>query len=270
MSSTVRMPVPMVHTNTTAPPRIARGQHVLLASNDYRVCLARTEQERDAIFRLRFLVFNLEMNEGLDTAYETGRDNDEFDPICDHIFVQHAETDAVVATYRLQTGDVAGRNRGYYSEQEFEFAPFVAIRHEIVELGRACIHADHRSFDTLTLLWRGIIWYANNAGARYLIGCSSVTTQDVSLGSQIYHQLAPNLVAEELRTRPTAMYSFDVEAPDGSSPKAPRLLRSYLAIGAGICGPPAIDRGFKTIDFLTIMDLANLSPAKARFLGQAL
>src|SRR6202012_5713025 len=32
-----------------------------------------------------------------------------------------------------------------------------------------------------------------------------------------------------------------------------KLLRAYLAIGAKICGPPAIDREFGTIDFLTLL-----------------
>jgi putative hemolysin len=47
----------------------------------------------------------------------------------------------------------------------------------------------------------------------------------------------------------------------------PKLLRAYLAVGAKICGPPAIDRRFKTIDFLTMMDLESLHPRlRARFL----
>jgi putative hemolysin len=33
---------------------------------------------------------------------------------------------------------------------------------------------------------------------------------------------------------------------------------AYLAVGAQICGPPAIDREFKTIDFLTLLDLPSL------------
>ena len=41
-----------------------------------------------AAFRLRFLVFNLELNEGLDTAYATGHDTDEFDAFCDHLIVK--------------------------------------------------------------------------------------------------------------------------------------------------------------------------------------
>ena len=39
--------------------------------------------------------------------------------------------------------------------------------------------------------------------------------------------------------------------------KIPKLLRAYLSIGDQICGPPALDREFGTIDFLTLLDLAN-------------
>jgi putative hemolysin len=40
--------------------------------------------------------------------------------------------------------------------------------------------------------------------------------------------------------------------------KLPKLLRAYLSLGAKICGPPAIDRDFKTIDFLTLIDLETV------------
>jgi putative hemolysin len=43
--------------------------------------------------------------------------------------------------------------------------------------------------------------------------------------------------------------------------RPPKLLRTYLALGAKICGPPAFDREFKTIDFLTLIDLNSLAPA---------
>jgi len=31
-----------------------------------------------------------------------------------------------------------------------------------------------------------------------------------------------------------------------------------LSVGAKICGPPALDRSFKTIDFLTLLDLESM------------
>ncbi|HAY37403.1 MAG TPA: hypothetical protein DCY57_10620 [Bacteroidetes bacterium] len=40
--------------------------------------------------------------------------------------------------------------------------------------------------------------------------------------------------------------------------KPPRLMRAYLSLGALICSPPAIDRKFKTIDFLTVFDTRTL------------
>jgi putative hemolysin len=39
--------------------------------------------------------------------------------------------------------------------------------------------------------------------------------------------------------------------------KIPRLLSAYLALGARVCGPPAIDREFRTIDFLTWLDIES-------------
>jgi putative hemolysin len=49
--------------------------------------------------------------------------------------------------------------------------------------------------------------------------------------------------------------------------KVPKLLKTYLAIGARIAAPPAWDREFGTIDFLTLLDLRLLShSARNRFL----
>ena len=43
-------------------------------------------------------------------------------------------------------------------------------------------------------------------------------------------------------------------------------MRAYLAIGAKICSAPAIDREFKTIDFLTLLDLQAIPQRlRARF-----
>jgi putative hemolysin len=220
-----------------------------------------------AAFRLRFLVFNLELNEGLDTAYATGHDTDEFDAFCDHLIVKDLRTKNVVGTYRLQSGAMAAANAGFYSAQEFDFNPFRKLGEEVIELGRACVHRDHRSTDVLYLLWRGIAQYAARHGGRYLIGCSSLTSQDPAHGAAIYAALQECLVEPQLRTIPRPDFAMPAVPPGDASQKIPKLLRTYLAIGAQICGPPAIDRKFKTIDFLTLMDLKALHPrVQARFL----
>jgi putative hemolysin len=228
----------------------------------YRAEMAVTEADRMAAYRLRFRVFNLELNEGLEAAYSTGADTDEFDRFCDHVLVRSERTGDVVGTYRLQSGRAAAANLGYYSSREFDLSPYEPLRGSMIELGRACIHPDHRKYEVLMLLWKAIVRYAADRGASYLIGCSSLNSQDERFGSAVYHKLKSLEVPEPYRTVPTAGFSFPVdESAAGDEAKPPKLLRTYLALGANICGPPALDRQFKTIDFLTLMDLNSLSPA---------
>lgn len=254
------------HPDLPHLPLRARAQHELVAGANYRVLVASTEEERSAVFRLRFQVFNLELKEGMDSAYETGEDRDQFDDVCSLIYVQHRATGEVVGTYRVQPGLVAARNYGYYSEQEFKFAAYEPLRAQVLELGRACIDAQHRSFEVLNILWRGVATYAQEVGARYLIGCSSLTSQDPAEGWGVYKQLRPFLVERALQTVPQPAYFLPPAAPLEHT-RVPRLLRTYLAVGALICGAPALDREFKTIDFLTLLDFDAISPsARARFL----
>src|SRR5436190_11982060 len=109
----------------------------------YAARLARSADELRRAQRLRFEVFNLELGEGLAESYVTGADVDPFDEFCDHLIVEELPTGEIVGTYRLQTGQLAAANLGYYSEREFDFAPYEPFRCELIELGRACVQADH-------------------------------------------------------------------------------------------------------------------------------
>ena len=240
-----------------------------LADNRYSLRLARTRREIEPALRLRFEVFNLELHEGFAESFVTGLDEDEFDRVCEHLVVRDDATGKVVGTYRMQTGAMARRDScGFYSAREFDFTPFQPLRESLIELGRACIHKDHRTFAVISLLWRGIVDYALQHGARYLIGCSSLASQDPALGSAMFHQLGrAHLVSPELQTRPLPALAIPIDPTPRPCPPPPRLLRAYLGVGAKICGPPAIDRDFGTIDFLTLLDIKS-SPlsAQAHFL----
>jgi putative hemolysin len=253
---------------TAARPSVpSQLLEIELRQGPYRVRLASSLGDRLSAFRLRFEVFNLELNEGLEAAYQIGHDVDEFDTVCDHLIVEHASTERVVGTYRLQTGETAQRNCGYYSEREFHLAPYETLRPALIELGRACIHRAHRSTEVLYLLWRGIAQYALLNGARFLIGCSSLTSQDPAHGNAVFGELSNYLVESALRTQPQVEFVMSRNGSEHADAKVPKLLRTYLAIGARICGPPALDRQFKTIDFLTLLDLQGLHPRmRARFL----
>ncbi|HUL16885.1 MAG TPA: GNAT family N-acyltransferase [Terriglobales bacterium] len=244
----------LLHSNTqplrTAPP--------------YCVSLADSPGDVKRCQLLRYLVFNRELGEGLDSSARTGLDLDSFDLICDHLMVRDAAQDLVVGTYRLQSGYRAKGNLGYYSEQFFDFSPFESARGELLELGRACIHPEYRNTIVLQLLWKGIAEYARRAASRFLLGCSSLTTQDQCEALALYHVLKnKQLARREFQTVPhlhCRCVSSEEAAP---IPRVPRLFRAYLDISARICGPPAIDREFKTIDFLTLLDLREL-PERVR------
>jgi putative hemolysin len=250
--------------NRSSSPELPSKRDIRLEAGEYVARLALTEGERAAAFRLRFLVFNLEMNEGLESAYVDGYDKDHFDDVCDHMIVQERSTGAVVGTYRMQMGDVAGQYFGYYSEQEFCFEPYEEMRGQIIELGRACIHRDHRSSEVLHLLWRGIARYALVNGGRYMVGCCSLTSQDVDMGHAVYESLRSYMVDSSLVTMATPAFALPAVKMTMAGVRAPKLLRAYLTIGAKICSEPAIDRDFKTIDFLTLLDLQTLHPRVAK------
>ena len=291
----VELALPTFTTNLSLPPAPAQPR-IHAEVGRYRLRLAENAEDRLAACRLRFKVFNIEMGEGLESSYQTGIDTDRFDPICEHLLVEdRQETNPsrrVVGTYRMQSGTTAARNLGYYSEQEFSFAPYEPLRPGILELGRASIDREHRTPEVLTLLWRGIAQYATNMGLRYLVGCSSINSKDPAEGWRMYRQLEHYRVSPEFETSPTEAYACpselegaqaqpapvlkDGEGPEASpvlalpvqAPKVPKLLRTYLTIGCRIGGPPAWDREFGTIDFLTLLDLQMVSAsARNRFLA---
>ncbi len=235
----------------------------------YRSRVLRPSRDIDAGLQaaqaLRYAVFNQEMHEGLASSEATGLDSDPFDEHCDHLLVERVGEGgavAMVGTYRMQTGVRAREGLGYYCEREFDFAPFESQRTHILELGRACIRQDHRNFTVLNLLWKGIAQYAHQQGARYLVGCSSLTSQDPAEGSAAYSHLRQHHDAPPAwQTSVKAGFACPAPHAAATEEKAtahiPRLLRAYLALGACICAPPALDAEFGTIDFLTWLDLES-------------
>jgi putative hemolysin len=290
-SSAVVVGFPLsIHSPSLSLPDPPVKPHIHSEVGRYRLRLAESVEDRDAACRLRFKVFNIELSEGLASSYETGLDTDQFDLVCDHLLVEDKQDRRVVGTYRMQSGATAAANFGYYSEQEFNLSAYESLRSGILELGRASIDREHRTPEVLTLLWRGIAQYASDMNLRYLLGCSSINSQDPADGWLVYRELERYRVPPELATEPMPAYACPTasdqaaneslgeignaspstaETPQtGLAVKVPKLLKTYLAIGCRIGGPPAWDRDFGTIDFLTFLDLKLVtSSVRNRFLA---
>lgn len=243
-----------------------------LKSTRYHIRTTREASCINAAQKLRYEVFNVELGEGLDSSHLAQRDVDPYDAHCEHLIIEtEGEGGAeVVGTYRLQTGEMAAAGIGYYSAQEFDFTPYEPYRAELLELGRACIHRDHRKRAVLDLLWRGIADFARLHHIRYLIGCSSLTSQNPDEGWAAYKKLSPKFLTEaHLQTEPLAASRMPEPSGAEVASQVPKLFAAYLHIGARIAGTPALDRAFQTIDFLTILDFEAMEKrGKNHFLSR--
>jgi putative hemolysin len=228
----------------------------------YAVRFARTPEELDRLLQLRYQVFNLELSEGLDGSAATGRDEDEFDRRFHHLLIEEQESGEVVGTYRMQTPAMAAAG-GYYSAGLFEVESLPAeVAAQSVEIGRACVARPHRNGRVLQALWRGLASYLKWNGKTRLFGCCSLTSQDQSLGLAVHAYLeGGGFVHSGLRVMPRPAVRCAGPGGLGSGGRAagvPALFRAYLGIGAKVLGPPAIDRDFKTIDWLVMLDVTEL------------
>lgn len=233
--------------------------HNLVDNNRYVVRFARTVDDIHAAQRLRFEIFNLELGEGLEDSYQLERDVDPYDEQCHHLLVIERSSGNIIGTYRMQTFKIAQKGRGFYTEEEYDIKalPSHMLKHS-VEVGRACIQKEHRNGRVLYLLWRGLAKYLMHTQSRYLFGCCSITSQDETKAWQVMDYLQRNnLLHPQLRAETKPAYEcgpVDVDPSAWKDVKLPQLFRLYMDLGAKVCSPPAIDREFKTIDYLVILD----------------
>src|SRR5215475_1928117 len=238
-----------------------------IRAGNLEVRLASNLTELDAAMRLRFEVFNLELQEGLVSSYDRGYDTDAYDAYCDHLIVKDMTSDEVVGTYRLLRGSQAERHIGFYSENEFDLSNLKRLRGEMLELGRSCIAASHRSFATLNLLWSAIVKYASDRGLSHLFGCASLHVSEASEVQPVYSYLRANHFApEKYRVHPveSCRMMISEDAGDGSNSRAALsklspILKGYLRAGAMVCGAPAYDAEFGTADVLVILEMEKMA-----------
>lgn len=257
---------------------VFKDAHAVIPSErmaDFQVKIATEPGEIEQAQRLRFEVFNLELNKGLKESYDRGLDVDEFDPYCDHLIVRDLLGGEVVGTYRLLRGAQARQNIGFYSEKEFDLSRIKKLDGELMELGRSCARRDFRDRALIPLMWDAIAEQVRKHNVRYLFGCGSLYTTDPAEVSAVYSLLKnKHYAANEYRVRPVDKCVFpgiteEVSMADeqGLFQKLPSLIKGYLRIGALVCGPPALDQEFGTADFFLLLDFGNLKEEYLKRLG---
>jgi len=227
---------------------------------------AHSEAEVREAQALRYQVFAVEMGARLATpkGAPAGLDIDLFDAYCEHVLVRSGGEDGepgpVVGTYRVLTPAAAKRAGGLYSDTEFDLTRLRGLRSRVAEIGRSCVHADHRSGGAIIALWGALAEFMARNGLDTVIGCASVSMRDgghfaASLWKQIAAQhLAP--IDCQVRPRlplPIAHLRQDLQV------EPPALIRGYLRCGAKLMGEPAWDPDFNLATLPLILRMADLA-----------
>ena len=239
----------------------------------YAVRLATTPEDLTAAQALRYQVFVQELGgNGPLVDHEAGLERDAFDVHFDHLLLVDRRIDPatrahVIGAYRVLPSDrrtAAGR---FYSETEFDLTPLLASGRRLLELGRSCVHADHRGGTAMFHLWNGLAEYVLDRGIEVLFGAASFHgTQTSALAqplSYLHHNhLAPP--AMRVRALPPHRQHMDLIPAEELDRKAamaatPALIKAYLRLGGHVGDGAWIDRDFNTTDVCLVMDTGQMS-----------
>lgn len=241
------------------------------ASPALEVAWASHQDEVREAQRLRFDVFTGEMGATLAPGL-AGHDIDLFDDFCEHLLVRDAASRQVIGTYRVLTPVQAQRVGGLYSETEFDLTRLHPLRFRLVELGRSCVHPQHRHGAVILALWSALAGFMQRNRLDYMVGCASIPMRQPGpqglmrsgqAASGIWRQLArSHLAAVEHQVFPRLPLPLD-PPPDDVHVEPPALISAYLRMGARVMGPPAWDPDFNVADLPLILRLSDL-PSRYR------
>ena len=230
---------------------------------------ARHQDEVRAAQRLRYQVFAVEMGASLPVIVP-GHDIDLFDDYCEHLLVRDEASGEVIGTYRVLTPTQAKRVGSTYSDTEFDLTRLRSLRERMVELGRSCVHADHRSGGVILALWSALAEFMARNKLDTMIGCASIPMQAGGTSSgqaaaSIWRQVKQTHLAPiDYHVTPRLALPVD-KLDDSLNIEPPALIRGYLRLGAKVLGAPAWDPDFNSADLPMMMRIADLPP---RFLKQ--
>jgi putative hemolysin len=223
--------------------------------------------------RLRYAVFAGEMGATLPNTLP-GHDLDLFDDFCEHLLVRDLASCEVIGTYRVLTPAQARRVGSTYSDTEFDLTRLRHMRDRMLELGRSCVHRDHRQGGVIMALWGALGEFMVRNDLDTTIGCASIPMNAPGVvgaghaAASIWRQVREkHLASIEFHVRPRVPLPID-RLDDSLDVEPPALIKGYLRLGSKVLGPPAWDPQFNAADLPLMMRLADL-PARYRkhFLG---
>jgi putative hemolysin len=207
---------------------------------------------------LRHRVFAGELGAKLKSADEQ-LDCDEFDAYCDHLIVFDYFELKVVGYTRLLNQTQAGKIGRFYSQTEFDLDTIFTLPGRFLEVGRTCIDPDYRGGPVLSELWSGLARYALEGRYNFLFGCASIPPGPSGFGvNAAYRNIAAkNLPPPDIQVSPLIPVPPELRC-ERDECGIPPLLKTYLRLGAWVCGEPCWDGDFNVMDLFILLPLEQI------------
>ncbi len=231
-------------------------------SDKYEIGIAETDQEIDEVHKLRYDIFNVELDEGIKENDAIKRDIDKFDAHCDHLIVKDSDK-KIIATYRIHPSWKMHKE-GFYTATEFEISKLGLEKRRAIEVGRACIHPEYRSRNLIiAMLWVGIRKYCEHNKVEVLFGVASIPKCTIEELSSLYYDLIKRgFLLDDGRVSPLPDQKADiVKNPPETYRKEllGSLIKGYMKIGAKLLGAPVFDPIFRCYDFFVLLEMDQVN-----------
>lgn len=246
----------------------------------YQLRIANSLDDVKAAQKLRYKVFVQELSGNGDLVdHAAGLECDRYDAFAEHLVLVDPERpigDHVVGVYRLMDMAAAERAGQFYAADEFDLSPILGSGRKALELGRSCLHPDHRGGAAMYQLWHGLSQYVLDHQIEVLFGTASFHGTDLAKLAQplslLHHR---HLAPAHLRPQVREKNGFDMNIlPEGDIDRraamlqTPALIKAYLRLGGCVGQGAYVDHDFNTTDVMLVLDIAQMNTRQRNIYSQ--
>lgn len=204
-----------------------------------------------------------------------GIDEDEFDPICQHVLVEDRTTGKLVCCFRfLPLADGSQISRSY-SAKFYDLSALEGYAGAMVEMGRFCIHPDYKDAAILRAAWSAMTTYVDQHNVGMLFGCSSFHGTDAEAHMEAFtllkeRHLAPKRWLPRVKSPKVFQFAAKLKPRKPNLKVAmramPPLLRTYLVMGGWVSDHAVVDADLNTLHVFTGVEIDRVPKKRARIL----
>lgn len=239
---------------------------ILLEKSKYRVRIAQTDQDIITCQSLRFKAFGM--------THKSGLDRDTFDPVSQHVMIEHIQSNTLVSCFRMALFPSAETIERSYAAQFYALERLTTYRGALLEIGRFCIAPDQANQDESDIIrtaWGALTRIVDENDIALLFGCSSFRGNDPAPFITAFETLrARHLAPKQWAPIPKAAHrvNFSTLPNPGTSGQEsiPALLRTYILMGGWVSDHAVIDAELNTMHVFTGVEIAQIPETRKRLL----